>query len=129
MATYAPTTTTQRRAGTTTATRAGAMLIALTGLIHVVAAPDQFSENTYVGVLFLLAAAGSALVAGWLWVRDDARAWALGALVAVCCLAGYIWSRTAGLPGLEVEAWDALGIASVVVEAGFLACALRRVRR
>ena len=125
MATYARPTTTQRR-DTTTATRVGVGLIALTGLIHLVGAPDQFSEKAYLGVLFLLAAAGAAVVAAWLWMRDDGRAWALGALVAACCLVGYLVSRTTGLPGMEVEAWDGLGIASLVVEGGFLAVAFRR---
>src|SRR5947207_11476812 len=116
-------------ARTRTTTRVGTGLIALTGLIHLVGAPDQFSEAAWLGALFLAAAAGSAVVAAWLWLRDDARAWALGALVAVCCLAGYVWSRTSGLPGMEVEKWEALGIASLVVEGGFLALALSRVRR
>ena len=116
-------------ARTRTTTRVGTGLIALTGLIHLVGAPDQFSEAAWLGVLFLAAAAGSAVVAAGLWLRDDGRAWALGALVAAGCLAGYIWSRTSGLPGLETEKWDALGIASVVVEGGFLLFALGRIRR
>jgi len=120
---------TRARPRTRTATRAGAALIALVGLIHLIEAPDQFSEAAWLGVLFLASVAGSALVAARLWRRDDARAWALGAVVAVCCLAGYVWSRTSGLPGMETEAWDALGIASLVVEAGFIGLALSRIRR
>jgi hypothetical protein len=127
MATTAQHTTTPARV--TTTTRVGAALIALTGLIHLVEAPDQLEMKAYVGVLFLLAAAGSVLVTGWLLRRDDGRAWALGALIAAGCFAGFILSRTTGLPGFKEEEWEPLGLVSLVVEAGFLGLALSRLRR
>src|SRR2546423_13124924 len=95
---------TRARPRTRTATRAGAALIALVGLIHLIEAPDQFSEAAWLGVLFLASVAGSALVAARLWRRDGARAWALGAVVAVWCLAGSLLEGTVGLPGLGAQA-------------------------
>src|SRR4051794_12102279 len=115
----------------TTTTRLGAALIALTGLIHLVEAPGYLDEKTYVGVLFLLAAAGSALVTAWLWRTDARPGWALGALIAIGCFAGYVLSRTTGLPGgfKEAEFAEPLGIVSLLVEAGFVAVAVSRLRR
>jgi hypothetical protein len=126
MATNAPTRTRDR---VSLATRAGAALIALTGLIHLVEAPDQLEEKAYIGVLFLLAAAGSVVVAVALMARDGARAWVLGALIAAACFAGFVLSRTTGLPGFKESEWEALGVLSLVVEAGFLGLALQRLRR
>ena len=68
-------------------------------------------------------------VAVWLWNRSDPRAWALGALIAAGCCAGFILSRTTGLPGFKEPEWEALGVLSLVVEAGFLGVALHRLRR
>ena len=47
----------------------------------------------------------------------------LGALVAAGAVAGYIMSRTIGLPGLPVddEWFEPLGVLSVIAEAGFVA--------
>jgi len=127
MATTTSRTTTPTR--TSTATRAGAGLIALTGLIHLVTAPEQLDQKAYVGVLFVLAAVGSGIVAYQLWRADDRRAWGLGTLIAACCFVGFILSRTTGLPGFKEEEWEALGVLSLVVEAGFIGVALTRLRR
>jgi hypothetical protein len=52
--------------------------------------------------------------------------WALGLLVAAGAFVGYIVSRTAGIFGLPPDVWmEPLGIASLVVEALFIAVALR----
>ena len=127
MATNAPSRTTRGRV--TLATRAGVALIALTGIIHLVDAPDYLKAKAYIGVLFLLAAAGSVLVAVALMARDDARAWGLGALIAAGCFAGFVLSRTTGLPGFKESEWEPLGLLSLVVEAGFIGLALHRLRR
>src|SRR3954469_20751814 len=126
MATSSRTTT---PAPTSTTTRVGAGLIALTGLIHLVTAPEQLEEKAYVGVLFLLAVVGSAYVAYQLWRADDRRAWGLGTLIAACCFVGFILSRTTGLPGLKEEAWEALGALSLVGAGRFIWLAPSRLRR
>src|SRR3954462_6202488 len=116
-------------APTSTTTRVGAALIALTGIIHLVTAPEQLEEKAYVGVLFLVAVVGSAYVAYQLWRADNRGAWGLGTLIAACCFVGFILSRTTGLPGFKEEEWEALGVLSLVVEAGFIGLALTRLRR
>jgi hypothetical protein len=103
-------------------------LISATGLIHLVLAPEYLEEQAYVGVLFLLGAAGCALVAFMLG-RDgrDTRAWALGSLISVGMGAGFILSRTVGLPGFHESEWELSGILTLLTEAGFLALALPRL--
>src|SRR4051794_22926657 len=100
----------------TTTTRLGAALIALTGLIHLVEAPGYLDEKTYVGVLFLLAPAGSALAPAGLWRPAARPAGALGALTAIGCFAGYVLSRPTGLPGgfKGAEFAEPLGIVSLL---------------
>src|SRR3954454_3107876 len=127
MAANAPSRTTRGRVSI--ATRAGTALIALTGIIHLVEAPEYLEEKAYIGVLFLLAAAGSLVVAVALMTRDERRAWGLGAVIAARCFAGFVLSRTTGLPGFKESGWEGLGLVSLVVEAGFIGLALQRLRR
>jgi len=93
--------------------------------IHLVEMPEEFEEAPYLGVLFavggvLLVAAAVGLVR-----RSSSRvAWVTGALVAIGMFAGYCISRTAGLPGLDVEEWgEPLGVLSLVLEVVLVAAA------
>jgi hypothetical protein len=54
--------------------------------------------------------------------RGKGWGWALGLLVAAGAFAGYVISRTVGLPGLPVETeWlEPLGVLSLVVEGLFV---------
>ena len=105
---------------------AGIALIVVTGLIHLISAPDSFDEATYKGLLFVANAVGSAIAALGIWRGVRSWGWGLGLAVAASALLGYVLSRTVGLPGLEAEpdAWfEPLGAASLVVEALFTALA------
>jgi uncharacterized membrane protein HdeD (DUF308 family) len=100
----------------------GVLAIVATGLIHLVTAQDSFGEATYKGVLFVANGVG-ALVAAVGVSQDRDWGWLLGALVAGGAFAGYVLSRTVGLPGLpaEPDAWlEPLGVASLIAEAVFL---------
>jgi hypothetical protein len=103
----------------------GAAVIALlaTALIHFVEAPDAFSEATYKGVLFVANGIGAMVAAfgilrgAWSW------GWVLGLLMAGGAIAGYVGSRTVGLPGIppEPDAWlEPWGVASLLVEILFV---------
>lgn len=108
----------------------GIVLIITTGLIHFVDAPDSFDEATYKGVLFLANGAG-ALLASYGILANKRWGWALGLLVAVGALAGYVASRTVGMPGIpaEPDAWfEPLGLASLIVEGLFSVVALAILR-
>src|SRR5689334_19061700 len=104
---------------------AGIALIALIGLIHAVEAPAYLDERAYVGILFILNAVGALVAAVGIW-RGTRAAWGLGILVAAGAFAGYILSRTTGLPGgFKESGWEPLGIASLVIEAAFCLVAAR----
>ena len=97
--------------------RAVAGALGATGALHLALAPEYLSEQAYIGVLFIaggLTAIGLAVV---LWTRSDARALALGAAIAVGMAAGFVLSRTTGLPGFHEAEWEASGLLSLVLEA------------
>lgn len=106
---------------------AGAVLIGLVGLIHAYDAPDSFAEVFYKGALF--AANGlAAAVAAFGILRGSRWGWHLGALVAAGSIVGYVISRTTGLPPLPPDEWlEPLGVASLVIEAAFLAVYVRAI--
>jgi hypothetical protein len=108
--------------------RAAAALLAGTAGLHLLLAPEYFGEKGYVGVLFLLGAAAGGLVAARLWMADDARAWLAGTLVAAGMAAGFVLSRTVGLPGFHEAEWEGSGLLSLALEAGFVALATARSR-
>lgn len=97
----------------------GVLLILGTGLIHLVRTPHKFEEATYVGVLFMLNAIGSAISALGIYLQR-AWAWHLGALIAAGAFVSFILSRTVGLPIMGEEEWNIIGILSLIVEGGFV---------
>ncbi|MBF0569754.1 MAG: hypothetical protein HQL18_03165 [Candidatus Omnitrophica bacterium] len=101
---------------------AGIVLILAVGLIHVIDAQDSFEEAAYKGWLFCANGAGALAAAVAIWRRCDCGWW-LGLMVAVGALAGYIASRTVGLPMIPAEpgAWlEPLGVASMIAEISFI---------
>lgn len=100
---------------------AGITLILVVGLIHLIDAPEDLEEGSYLGYLFVANFLG-ALVASIGIYRGNRWGWVLGLLIAGGAFAGYVVSRTAGLPGLGVEEeWlEPLGVLSLVVEPLFV---------
>ena len=114
---------------------AGVALIFLVGLIHLLVTPEYFEYAAYVGLLFLVNVAGSALSAYGVY-RGARWGWILGLVISVGSFVGYIVSRTAGLPGvpgiLREPFTEPPGLLSLVVEAAFAGVAayvLTRRRR
>src|SRR5215203_5094024 len=105
---------------------AGLSLIIVVGLIHLIGAPEDLEEAPYQGLLFLANFFGAILAAIGIY-RGRSWGWSLGALVSVGAFAGYVISRTVGLPGLSVEEeWlEPLGVLSLLVEALFVGLFLR----
>lgn len=102
--------------------------LALTGLLHLILAPEYLNEQAYIGALFIGGGLSSLALAAWLWARDDARAWSLGALVAGGMAIGFVLSRTIGLPGFQEGEWELSGIISVLLEAGVIGAAVAALR-
>ena len=100
---------------------AGISLIVIVGLIHLINSPEDLEEGSYTGLLYLANFFGAVLAAIGIY-RGGSWGWNLGALVSVGAFAGYVISRTIGLPGLAVEdEWlEPLGLLSMVVEALFV---------
>jgi hypothetical protein len=108
--------------------RWAAAAIGATGALHLILAPEYLSEQAYIGVLFILGGLVAIALAVRLWMRDDAAAWALGALVAAGMAVGFVLSRTVGLPGFHESEWELSGIVSVLLEFGFVGLAATRFR-
>jgi uncharacterized membrane protein YfcA len=100
---------------------AGISLIVVVGLIHLINSPEDLEEGSYTGLLYLANFFG-ALAAAVAIYRGNRWGWALGFVVAGGAFAGYVISRTVGLPGLPVETeWlEPLGVLSLLVEGLFV---------
>src|SRR5215218_5729672 len=99
----------------------GISLIAVVGLIHMIDAPEDLEEGSYLGFLFLANFLGALVAAAGIY-RGNRWGWVIGLLLAGGAFAGYVISCTAGLAGLPAEEeWlEPLGVLSLVVEALFV---------
>ena len=89
------------------------------GLIHILDLPGKLEETPYLGVAYIALIVGTLVGAAWLAMRDDRRAWMLGAVLALATLAGYVINRTVGMPNAteDIGNWlEPLGLASLFVE-------------
>ena len=101
-------------------------LIMTAGLLHLLTAQAAYEEAAYLGILFVANFCG-ALVAAYGITRRQRWGWALGVLIAAGSIAGYVWSRTLGLPGMEVKEWfNPIGIIAISVEGLFILIAILR---
>jgi hypothetical protein len=96
------------------------VLILEIGLVHYFSAQHEFEEAAVLGYLFMANFLGALLAAYGIY-RKQVWGWGLAFIIAAGSLAGYIWSRTTGLPGLEIEAWlTPWGLVSLVSESLFI---------
>jgi hypothetical protein len=96
------------------------------GLIHLLDSVETYSETRWLFWAYVALMAGTIIVGGALLHRPDPRWFAAAALLAAAPIAGYILSRTTGLPGSndDIGAWtEPLGLASLWVEGAVLATA------
>lgn len=101
--------------------RLAIILILIIGILHYVTAAEEYSEARYMGVLFLANFLGSLISAFGIYHRKLGWGWIFGIVIAAGSIIGYIQSRTAGMPGMEVEEWyDPIGIPALITEALFL---------
>ncbi|HEX2623229.1 MAG TPA: hypothetical protein VHL11_23875 [Phototrophicaceae bacterium] len=100
-------------------------LIIVTGLIHLVEAPDNFQEAAYKGILFALNGGLALVAAVGIYQGSKTWGWGMGVLVAGGAIVMYVISRTIGLPGIGIDdAWfEPMGVLAVLVEAGFVVTA------
>ncbi len=117
------------KASTISSTIIGAAiaLIVVTGLIHLVTAPDDFSEAAYKGAMFVANGFLALIAAAGIYKGSKTWGWGLGLLVAGGAMVMYVVSRTIGLPGLGVDdAWfEPIGVLSLLVEGAYVVLALK----
>ena len=95
-------------------------------LIHVLDLPGTFDSQAYKGWLYLGLIAGCLLTAAALVRASDPRAWLAAMLLPLGAMAGFVISRTVGIPGGadDIGNWtETLGLASLFVEGSLVALA------
>jgi hypothetical protein len=127
----------RRVAGAVLPSVVGAVLCLAVAWIHV---QDQggltaMEDPTYLGWMYRVLEVAGVLAAVLLVVRRRSLGWFLALGIAAGPLAGYVVTRTVGLPNAtdDIGNWgEPLGVASLVVEGALLALALvelARIRR
>ncbi|MEV7023132.1 hypothetical protein [Kitasatospora sp. NPDC093558] len=100
-------------------------------VIHLILVPSHLEEQLYIGVLFL---AGSLVMlgvaAGLVVHRRRTAAWLIGSSTSAAMIAGFLLSRTVGLPGYHEDGWELpYGPLSLIVEALFVTAFVAWLRR
>jgi hypothetical protein len=96
----------------------GVALIAVTGVIHLILAPEHGDYAPYLGLLFVANGLGAALAVVGI-ARQARWGWVIGVLVAGGAAIAYVWSRSVGLPSLpedDSEWLDPLGLVALLSE-------------
>jgi hypothetical protein len=102
------------------------------GLIHLLDSIGKFSETRYIFWMYIALIVGAIAVAGLLLHRGGRLAWGAAGILALSAIAGYVLSRTTGLPSAkdDIGNWtEPLGLASLFVEGCLVALSLYEVAR
>lgn len=105
----------------------GAVGAAGAAVAHVPVIEEHLHEAPYIGVGFALLAIAGFLLACLLLTADTPRVWIATAAVAAVALAGYMASRSVGLPQIhdDIGNWtDPLGLLAISAEALMLVSSL-----
>jgi hypothetical protein len=104
----------------------GIVLILEIGVLHIITAQGEYEEAAYMGYLFAANFFGALIAAFGIYHRQF-WGWMLGLVIAVGSIAGYAWSRTFGMPQMNVEEWfSPYGMVSISVECIFILLMLLR---
>jgi len=93
------------------------------GVIHFVQIVPTLQQTPLLGLGYVALIAASVVVAAWLTVANDIRAWAAAGLLSVAVLVGYAFTRLVGttFDNQDVGNWSCtLGLASIFVEGSLL---------
>jgi hypothetical protein len=102
------------------------VIVGLAGiaLIHLLDSIGKWGETRYLFWMYIALMAASLVVAGALLHTRDRRVWAASAGLAASAIAGFVLSRTTGLPGAtdDIGNWtEPLGLAALFVEGAVVA--------
>ena len=111
----------------------GTLAVGLAGVavIHAVDGVGKWSEVRYMFWMYMALIAGSLVTAAAVLFTRSRAAFLAAAAVAASAFAGYVLSRTTGLPNAtdDIGNWtEPLGLASLVVEGCVVAVALGALR-
>jgi len=96
------------------------VLILEVGLLHIITAQAEYEEAAYMGYLFAANFFGALIAALGIYHRQ-LWGWMLGLVISAVSIAGYVWSKTRGMPGMEVEEWlTPYGMVAMSVEGIFI---------
>ncbi len=104
----------------------GVVGIAAIAGTHLIDLPGKMDEVKYLGVGYVLLIIGLAYAA-FAIIRDRREGWLIGGGLAFATLAGFILSRTTGLPAAtdDVGNWsEGLGLIAMLAEAALVGLAL-----
>jgi hypothetical protein len=102
----------------------GVVALLAIGAIHFLQIVPTIEQTPLLGAGYVALIAASIVVAAWLAVANDARAWAAAGLLSAAVLAGYAFTRLVGttFDNQDVGNWSCtLGLASIFVEGSLLA--------
>jgi hypothetical protein len=102
------------------------------GLIHLLDSIGKYGETRYIFWMYIALIVGSIAVAGLLLYRGGRLAWGAAGVLALSAIAGFVLSRTTGLPSAkgDVGNWtEPLGLASLFVEGCLVALSAFEVLR
>ena len=102
----------------------GVVALLAIGTIHFLQIVPTVQQTPLLGVGYGALIAASVIVAGWLIVANDVRAWAAAGILSAAVLIGYAFTRLVGttFDNQDVGNWACtLGLASIFVEAALLA--------
>lgn len=109
----------------------GLILLAAVAWIHYRDIPGKLGETPYLGWMYILLVAGCAAAGAWLFTELARAGYALGAVISLGAIVGYVLTRSTGLPGAtgDIGNWsEPSGIFALIVEAAFVVLALSRLR-
>lgn len=97
-------------------------LLVTTALVHLVLVPEDLSENTIRGLLFIFNGVAGLVAAIGIYYGAKWWGWSLGLIVAGGAFLFYIVSRAFGIPWNDsLGAWmEPIGVLSLIVEGVFV---------
>jgi hypothetical protein len=96
--------------------------------VHAALVPEHWRERPLLGLGFAVAAGTLAVAAVWLQATPSPLAAIASLLLLAALTAFYLLSRTRGMPVTGREEWDAIGIATQVLQLAAVAAAAALVR-
>ncbi len=102
----------------------GVVALLAIGTMHFLQIVPTVQQTPLLGVGYVALIVASVMVAAWLVVANDARAWTAAGLISAAVIVGYAFTRLVGttFDNQDVGNWACtLGLASISVETALLA--------